>query len=62
MANVKCPHCGAEVHVGEQPQLGQRETCKQCDKTLEVIWLFPLELDYCEDNGAQTIHEKSPPS
>ena len=60
MANVKCPHCGAEVHVGEKPWLGQRETCGECENVLEVVWLFPLELDYCEDNGAQTVNEKLP--
>lgn len=59
MANVKCPNCSAEVHVGEQPWLGQRETCRECGKSLEVIWLFPLELDYSEDDGSQTVHEKT---
>jgi lysine biosynthesis protein LysW len=50
MAKARCPYCKLEVQLGENPQLGQVETCWNCGKEFEVIWLYPMELYLHEDD------------
>ena len=45
MVKVKCPNCNALVEVGKRPAIGQRCTCQGCGSNLEVVWLYPIELD-----------------
>jgi lysine biosynthesis protein LysW len=57
MAKPKCPHCNVEVQVGENPQVGQVFTCSNCGKGFEVVWLFPLALDYYEDESREVAQD-----
>lgn len=57
MAKVKCPHCNADIQVGENPQLGQVHTCENCGIRFEVVWLFPLALDYYEEDSKKVAQD-----
>ncbi|MFZ4984264.1 MAG: hypothetical protein ACOYLF_02275 [Blastocatellia bacterium] len=45
-----CPECGAEVHVDEESDKGDTIHCEECDSTLEVVGLDPIELDVSSDD------------
>lgn len=40
-----CPECAAELHVDEDIDKGELLHCEECDSTLEVVGLDPIELD-----------------
>lgn len=40
-----CPECEAEIHVDEDVDKGELIHCEECDSTLEVVGLDPIELD-----------------
>ncbi|MFN0112157.1 MAG: lysine biosynthesis protein LysW [Blastocatellia bacterium] len=40
-----CPQCDAEIHVHEDVDKGETIHCEECDATLEVVGLDPIELD-----------------
>lgn len=43
-----CPECKNETEVVSPPELGQRLTCMICNTPLEIVWLYPISLDYVE--------------
>lgn len=45
MPLTNCPECAAELHVDEDVDKGERLHCEECDSTLEVVGLDPIELD-----------------
>lgn len=45
MPLANCPECAAELHVDEDIDKGQMFHCEECDSTLEVVGLDPIELD-----------------
>ena len=51
MITAQCPECQIEVDVGENPVIGQRVCCPVCAIELEVTWLYPISLDYPEDDA-----------
>lgn len=46
-----CPQCEAEIHVNEDVDKGETIHCEECDATLEVVGLDPIELDLAADDG-----------
>ena len=42
---VHCPECGNWLKVGAHPHKGQRIVCSDCEKTLTIINLNPVEFD-----------------
>ena len=40
-----CPECEMEIHVDEEVDKGDLLNCEECDATLEVVGLDPIELD-----------------
>jgi len=47
-----CPECEAEIHVDEDVDKGELIHCEECDSTLEVVGLDPIELDLAsQDSG-----------
>ena len=58
MVKARCPHCNCEVQLGENPQLGQVQICMNCGKRFEVVWLFPLALDYSGDESVEVPQDK----
>lgn len=49
MITTFCPQCHTEVTLDPSPEIGQRVSCGTCATILEIIWLYPLSLDFPED-------------
>jgi lysine biosynthesis protein LysW len=45
-----CPECGAEIHVEEDVDKGELLRCDECETSLEVVGLDPIELDVSADD------------
>ncbi|MBS1789746.1 MAG: lysine biosynthesis protein LysW [Acidobacteria bacterium] len=45
-----CPECEAEIHVDEDVDKGEIIHCEECDATLEVVGLDPIELDLASED------------
>lgn len=45
MPLANCPECGTELHVDDDIDKGETLHCEECDSTLEVVGLDPIELD-----------------
>lgn len=45
MPLANCPECGVELHVDEDVDKGETLHCEECDSTLAVVGLDPVELD-----------------
>ena len=50
MPLAACPVCEAEIHVDEDVDKGETVHCEECDSTLEVVGLDPIELDLAQKN------------
>lgn len=49
MLTPSCPSCGHEIQLDHLPEMGARVVCPACRAELEIIWLFPLELERSEE-------------
>jgi Zn-finger nucleic acid-binding protein len=47
--NAKCPLCKENVHLGSQLKVGDQVICPGCDAQLEIVSLYPAELDWPYD-------------
>ena len=45
-----CPECEAEIHVDEDVDKGEIINCEECETTLEVVGLDPIELDLASED------------
>ena len=50
MPLTACPECEAEIHVDEDVDKGEVLRCEECDITLKVVGLDPIELDLASDD------------
>ncbi len=48
MITASCPECKNQINLDTNPEIGQTIKCATCQTILEVIWLYPLSLDYPE--------------
>jgi hypothetical protein len=46
MKEVVCLNCNSIIAIKGEPHLGQQLECDNCSAELEVIHLFPIELDW----------------
>ena len=46
MLTAECPDCGEPVELRDGVQAGDRIVCAWCGVELEVLSLYPWELDY----------------
>lgn len=46
MFRALCPDCGEVVELKESTRVGDRVVCVECGVELEVISLYPFDLDY----------------
>jgi lysine biosynthesis protein LysW len=44
-----CPECEADVHVDIDADKGETVECEECNVTLEIVGLDPVELDVVEE-------------
>lgn len=49
MIEAKCPSCKATIRLSSDPVIGQRVTCMKCHTELEVVWLYPVGLDWVDE-------------
>ncbi len=49
MPLAACPVCEAEIHVDDDVDKGETLHCEECEATLEVVGLDPIELDLAEE-------------
>ncbi len=49
MPIAECPECGAEIHVDEEVDKGDLMHCEECEETLEVVGLDPIEFDVASE-------------
>ena len=54
---IECASCGAEVNVGKNPEMGKRFTCPSCHHVMEVVWVYPIELDWPVDDDDEDYEE-----
>jgi lysine biosynthesis protein LysW len=48
MIAASCPECQQKINLGTDPEIGQPVICRSCNTKLEVVWLFPVFLDYMD--------------
>ena len=49
MPTGTCPECEADVHVDIDADKGETVECEECNVTLEIVGLDPVELDVVEE-------------
>jgi lysine biosynthesis protein LysW len=45
-----CPECEADIHVDEDMDKGDVVACDECEASLEVVGLDPIELDLVSED------------
>ncbi len=48
MVIAECPNCNAHIEIETVPVIGLPVDCYRCNINLEVIWLYPVTLDFPE--------------
>jgi len=48
LVKATCPACNNITELVPPLDLGQHLTCPVCKTCLEIIWLYPICLDYAE--------------
>lgn len=51
MPRAVCPKCDEKIHIPLGVDLGDEVVCEECEESLEVVGLDPLELDPVIDEG-----------
>ena len=49
MISVRCPVCLFELEIKDEPRIGHKIICLNCESDLEVIWLFPITVGLSEE-------------
>ncbi len=51
MSNMAyCPECDSRIRLQKKARVGQHISCHECEETLEVVNLNPLELTWAFDD------------
>ena len=50
MVRTKCLNCSKTIEIKLEPELavGRAVSCPSCDTVLDIVWLYPLVLDWHE--------------
>ena len=50
MVRTKCLNCSKTIEIKLEPDLaiGQMVNCSSCDTDLDIVWLYPVVLDWHE--------------
>lgn len=52
---IECPACHSKLQLcDEDADIKKKLTCPHCHTQLEVTWLFPLTLDFYEEDYLQS--------
>ncbi len=52
-----CPECEAEIHVDEDVDKSDVIQCEECEVSLKVVGLDPIELDLVSEDEAEDFYE-----
>ena len=58
MPLAACPVCEAEIHVDEDVDKGETLRCEECEATLEVVGLDPIELDLAPEDDEDEDYDE----
>jgi alpha-aminoadipate/glutamate carrier protein LysW len=58
MPTSVCPECDEEVYVDADIEQGDFVTCEECQSSLVVVGLDPIELDLREDTDDDLVDEE----
>jgi hypothetical protein len=48
---LNCPSCNKYFDIAnEEPEIRKQFVCPHCLKNCEVTWLYPITIDFIEDN------------
>lgn len=56
---TRCLACQVAIDVGPHPDLGQRVICPACNTAFDIVWLYPVHLDWLDD--PQMFSPQAPP-
>ncbi len=52
-----CPECDEEVYVDADMEQGDRVNCDECQSSLVVVGLDPIELDLYEESESSSVRD-----
>lgn len=58
MVKVPCLKCNQPIDLVSNQKIGQQIVCHSCQTILEVVWLFPVCLDYTETTNLNSTYMK----
>ncbi len=50
MAKTTCPSCQSNFNLEGKLEIGTITKCSECKESLVIIWLFPLTMDFQQQN------------
>ena len=48
MIIAECPSCNSHIEIESSPVIGMPVDCYHCNVKLEIVWLYPVSLDFPE--------------
>ena len=54
---AECPECQSDVMFESTPHIDQIVNCDSCGTKLEVAYLFPIMLDWADDDALQVFED-----
>ncbi len=59
MSNMAyCPECDSRIRIQNKVRVGQHVTCHECEETLEIVNLKPLELTWAFEDLNSNDYKK----
>jgi uncharacterized paraquat-inducible protein A len=50
--SAQCPLCRETIFLGLKIKMGEKVTCPGCEARLEIVSLYPIELDWSYNDGS----------
>jgi len=51
---ARCPFCGFHIQLRDETEEWDLVICRECNTPLQVVRLYPPELDYVEDTDLES--------
>ena len=55
MISFLCLACSNAIHIQDEPFVGQHVQCETCLNELQITWLYPLTLDFMDEDRIPEI-------
>lgn len=53
-----CPECNSDIRIDPQDELNDIVVCAECDVTLEIVGLDPVQFETVEDVYDEEIYDE----